>query len=131
MSDWARISREVVTRVLRETAGQPEAVVRKALFDAYPFGERKFWPYKAWLQAIADLGGPTRRRCTVHDDCRENPEIGRECIRANPPATRRRYDPRPQRPGRSPAELELRLRELREAARLDPAKPRKNRPAKK
>ncbi len=22
------------------------------LLEAYPFGERKYWPYKSWLQAI-------------------------------------------------------------------------------
>lgn len=28
-----------------------EAERRAALFKAYPFGERRFWPYKMWLKA--------------------------------------------------------------------------------
>ena len=28
-----------------------DAERRKAISDAYPFGERAHWPYKAWLKA--------------------------------------------------------------------------------
>jgi hypothetical protein len=38
--------------VLAETAGKPEAEIRKALFDAYPYGERRYHPYKIWLSEI-------------------------------------------------------------------------------
>jgi len=29
-----------------------EKKIREALWDAYPFGERKYWPYKVWLDEI-------------------------------------------------------------------------------
>lgn len=29
-------------------------VVARATRDAYPFGERKYHPYKAWLRAVKD-----------------------------------------------------------------------------
>jgi hypothetical protein len=35
-------------------AGTPRKVARRALRDLYPFGERAFWPYKCWLQAVRD-----------------------------------------------------------------------------
>jgi hypothetical protein len=36
-----------------EMRGKSDAEVKKALFDAYPFGERKYHPYKIWLDEIA------------------------------------------------------------------------------
>ena len=49
---WRDIARPIVQRVLQETQGQDEKVVKKALYDAYPFGERKFRPYQIWLAEI-------------------------------------------------------------------------------
>jgi hypothetical protein len=49
---WREKSAEVITRVLLETRGQDEAAVKKALYDAYPFGERAYHPYKIWLDEI-------------------------------------------------------------------------------
>lgn len=51
-SRWRLRARQVVALVLRETQGQDEAAIRKALREAYPFGERKYWPYKVWLDEI-------------------------------------------------------------------------------
>jgi hypothetical protein len=37
-----------------------DAQIRRRVDDAYPFGERRYWPYKAWLQArhrMLDLPG--------------------------------------------------------------------------
>ena len=52
MSSWrdraAPIIREVILRVGREDAGK----LKRELFDAYPFGERKYTPYKIWLDEI-------------------------------------------------------------------------------
>lgn len=39
-------------RVLDETIGQSDRARRSALRTAYPFGERKMWPYKCWLAEI-------------------------------------------------------------------------------
>jgi len=49
---WRDISRRIIHRVLEETAGRTDAEIRRALRDAYPFGERKYHPYKVWLDEI-------------------------------------------------------------------------------
>lgn len=52
MTDWSRIARETIGKV---DAALPEGVLFKdrkaAVFAAYPFGERSYWPYKAWCKA--------------------------------------------------------------------------------
>ena len=50
MSYWRERSAEVITRVLKETRGQSEKEIRTAVSKAYPFGERRNYPYKAWLK---------------------------------------------------------------------------------
>ena len=49
---WRRHARPIIARVLKETQGQDEQAVRKALKEAYPFGERKYWPYKVWCDEV-------------------------------------------------------------------------------
>ena len=34
--------------------GKTAAQIHQAIRDAYPWGERRAWPYKAWLQAKAN-----------------------------------------------------------------------------
>jgi len=46
-SHWRNTSAEIIAKVLRETV--PNSPERKqALYDAYPFGQRKHHPYKIW-----------------------------------------------------------------------------------
>lgn len=50
--DWSKISRETIAEVAKtvpETATLRER--KAAIFAAYPFGERAYWPYKAWCKA--------------------------------------------------------------------------------
>lgn len=50
--DWSQHARETIQKVhasLPENATLDER--KKALFDAYPFGDRAMWPYKAWNKA--------------------------------------------------------------------------------
>lgn len=49
---WRARAEPLVRRVLDETMGQPERDRRAALRAAYPFGERRMWPYKCWLAEI-------------------------------------------------------------------------------
>lgn len=51
-SHWRTTSNRVIYQVLKATDGQTEREIKKALEDAYPFGERKMHPYKIWLDAI-------------------------------------------------------------------------------
>lgn len=52
-SRWRNIARPIIRRVIQENAGKPEADVRRALRVAYPFGMKKYHPYKVWLDEIA------------------------------------------------------------------------------
>ena len=49
---WRERAKPVIAKVLADTAGQPDADIRKALYDAYPFGPRTHHPYKIWLDEI-------------------------------------------------------------------------------
>lgn len=46
---WRDRAREVIAEVYARVDRNDEAALRKALFDAYPFGERAYTPYKIWL----------------------------------------------------------------------------------
>lgn len=52
MGTWREIAAPIINRVLEETKGKDEKDIRKALKDAYPFGERHYHPYKVWLDEI-------------------------------------------------------------------------------
>ena len=49
---WRDIARPIIYNVLKETKDKPKKEIKKALFDAYPFGWRQYWPYKVWLDEI-------------------------------------------------------------------------------
>jgi hypothetical protein len=49
---WRDIAAPIIADVLRETKGKEEKEIKKALFEAYPFNERQYHPYKIWLDEI-------------------------------------------------------------------------------
>lgn len=49
---WRDKARPIIARVLRETAGQDEKAIKRALRDAYPFGPRQYHPYKIWCDEV-------------------------------------------------------------------------------
>lgn len=51
-SHWRTTSAKVIAKVLEETKGKSEKEIRAALKKAYPFGERRYHPYKIWLDEI-------------------------------------------------------------------------------
>lgn len=59
---WRERARDVIASVVRDTVGLPTAERIVLINDAYPFGERARFPYKAWLverkAAIRLLTGP-------------------------------------------------------------------------
>ncbi len=59
---WRERCRGIIRQVLRETKGQDEKAIRRALRDAYPFGERAMFPYKAWLSEVREQRGKGRAR---------------------------------------------------------------------
>lgn len=52
MNTWRAICKPIINSVLIENDGKTEQEIRKALRDAYPFGERKYHPYKIWNDEI-------------------------------------------------------------------------------
>lgn len=55
---WRDRAAIVVTCVVREVGLTDPRALRKALRDAYPFGDRLGYPYRAWLAEIKEqIGG--------------------------------------------------------------------------
>jgi len=52
MRTWRDTAAPIIRAVLERTKGETPAQVRKALREAYPFGEREMWPYKVWCDEI-------------------------------------------------------------------------------
>jgi hypothetical protein len=61
-SYWRDKCRPIVARVLKENKGAQEWQIRKALHDAYPFGARKYHPYKIWLDEIKLQRGQKQKK---------------------------------------------------------------------
>ncbi len=61
-SSWRAYCAPIITRVLEETKGKDEKEIRKALKEAYPFGEREYHPYKIWLDEVASQRGLKKKR---------------------------------------------------------------------
>lgn len=69
---WRDRASVVIAEVLERTKGQPEEVIAKALRDAYPFGARKWFPYKVWLDEIkVQRGLKPQRSGTAASDARK------------------------------------------------------------
>ena len=51
-SRWRRIARPIIAKIIKEVGQEDEKKLRRALLEAYPFGERKYHPYKIWLDEI-------------------------------------------------------------------------------
>lgn len=50
--DWSRIARETIAEAHKRVPPDASFDDRKKIIDeAYPFGPREMWPYKAWLKA--------------------------------------------------------------------------------
>lgn len=64
MSTWRDHCRPIIKDVLDKTKGRPENEIRKALKDAYPYGMRKYHPYKIWLDEIKVQRGLKQSKTT-------------------------------------------------------------------
>lgn len=50
-SRWRNIAAPIIAKILREYP-ERNADQERSLRDAYPFGQRKYHPYKIWLDEI-------------------------------------------------------------------------------
>lgn len=70
MSRWREIAKPIIAEVLAKHPPGKER--KKALREAYPFGERKYHPYKIWLDEIAKQEGrkpnPVRGKSRIYGD---------------------------------------------------------------
>jgi hypothetical protein len=73
---WRDTARPIIAQVLAATAGASNAEIRKALRAAYPFGERKYWPYKVWCSEIQWQRFGKRTKPRSHKARRANPADG-------------------------------------------------------
>lgn len=53
MSTWRDVARPIIAEVIRACGKEcDEKFIRKAISGNYPFGERKYWPYKVWCDEV-------------------------------------------------------------------------------
>ena len=50
--EWRKHSAQIIARVISENGTQDMTELRKELYLAYPYGERKYHPYKIWCDEI-------------------------------------------------------------------------------
>lgn len=51
-SRWREHSRLVIERVIATHGTDDPEALRKAISAAYPFGQRRYYPYRIWLQEV-------------------------------------------------------------------------------
>ena len=49
---WRQYSAPIIKRVIEQCGTEDMKLLRKKLHEAYPFGERKYHPYKIWCDEI-------------------------------------------------------------------------------
>ena len=49
---WRDYCKPIIAKALKDNQGAQEGVIKQALYDAYPFGERARYPYHIWLDEI-------------------------------------------------------------------------------
>lgn len=59
---WREYAKPVIQKVLAENAGADLKTKKKALREAYPFGERKYHPYKIWCDEVKVQTGRKKKK---------------------------------------------------------------------
>lgn len=52
MTSWRDMAAPKIAAVIKDTGYSDLKALRKALFDAYPWGPRKMHPYKIWCDEV-------------------------------------------------------------------------------
>ncbi len=84
MGKWRDISLRVIAETIQRVGTDDLAALQVALREAYPFGERAYWPYKVWLReqraALAALAPPRQLDLPLFSDesCFRTPVIDRD-----------------------------------------------------
>ena len=67
---WRDIAQDVIRNVVRRVGTEDKAALKKALFDAYPFGQRQYYPYRIWCEEVRKTLGKPK-----HDPITDQKEI--------------------------------------------------------
>jgi len=65
---WRDVAKPIIALVLKDTQGKDEKEIRKALRAAYPWGQRKYHPYKIWCDEIKHQRGLKRRKQVIQPE---------------------------------------------------------------
>ncbi len=49
---WRDHARPIIAKVIARVGRDDVKALRRALREAYPFGERRYWPYKVWCDEV-------------------------------------------------------------------------------
>jgi hypothetical protein len=60
MATWRDHARRVIAQVIADVGRDDPGRLKRALFDAYPFGERQYHPYRIWLDEIKRQTGKSK-----------------------------------------------------------------------
>lgn len=59
---WREHCRPIIAKVLADNKDKTEKEIRKALRNAYPYGERAMHPYKVWCDEIKKQRGQSTKK---------------------------------------------------------------------
>ena len=65
MDSWRDMARPIIGRVISEHGTSDMKATRRALRNAYPWGERKYWPYKVWCDEVREQLGLNKKPIDV------------------------------------------------------------------
>jgi hypothetical protein len=64
---WRDTAAPIIADVIARHGTEDMKALKKHLSAAYPFGERKYWPYKVWMDEIkVQLGTKKRKKGSCH-----------------------------------------------------------------
>lgn len=65
-ASWRDVASPIIAAVIDANPGKDRKELRKLLREAYPFVERRYFPYKVWCDEVRiQLGEKQRGRCVV------------------------------------------------------------------
>lgn len=70
---WREIAAPIITEVIERVGREDAGRLKRELFEAYPFGERKRHPYKIWLDEIKKQVGTKAKNSHQPDMLEERP----------------------------------------------------------
>ncbi len=74
MTTWRDRARPIIADVIREVGTEDRKALRRALREAYPWGERDYHPYKIWCHEIrVQLGETAVRPAEDEPEARDLP----------------------------------------------------------